>query len=215
MDLDDLDQLTAPSERTECTPYTYAAWTLDGLHAMYADVMGLSLDDDSGFRQSVLVKYWYDESTDGDRLLEAWLDGVESGDRDCLDLGQLYLMSIIASYCIQAIRAMDTGVEREAWAIMIDARYWMGALYGIQGRRGEPVVPTVSDLARKGADARHAENRQLREFALKHYEQNRSSYRSVEAAAEAIAGRVVPVTQRTVRGWIAAYNKSKQSAGTL
>lgn len=72
----------------------------------------------------------------------------------------------------------------------------------------------LSGVAKKAAKARHAENHAMKDEAIAYYEKNKDRFKSQDAAAEAIAGKVVPVTFRTVRGWIAEHRKM-QSARKL
>jgi hypothetical protein len=71
----------------------------------------------------------------------------------------------------------------------------------------ERLIRSQSDVAFAAANARHAENRAMKEEVWKWYEANEQSYRSMDAAAEAIAGKLVPVAFRTARAWIGEYRK--------
>ena len=70
----------------------------------------------------------------------------------------------------------------------------------------------VSSQSREAAGARHHENRELRNQAIQHYIAHEASYKSMDAAATAIAGKIVPVTFRTVRNWISEHRKDMRSA---
>lgn len=72
----------------------------------------------------------------------------------------------------------------------------------------------IRNQASAKAIKRNAENRQLREFALKHYADNISSFKSMDDAAEKIAEKIVPAKFRAVRNWITQYHKNLRSAGT-
>lgn len=73
-----------------------------------------------------------------------------------------------------------------------------------------------SESSRQSAAAlkRHAENHAMKQDVFNWLEKNRSTYRSKDATATAIANNVVPITWRTARAWIDQWEK-KQSAGTL
>jgi hypothetical protein len=60
----------------------------------------------------------------------------------------------------------------------------------------------LASIARKGADAKHAENRSMRLQVTDYYMANRATFESKDAAAEKMAGKLVPVTFRTVRSWL-------------
>ena len=73
-----------------------------------------------------------------------------------------------------------------------------------------------SAKARQSAAAlkRHHENHQMKADVFDWLESNIHNYKSMDAAAEAIAGKLVPLTFRTVRKWVKEY-KDMQSAGRV
>jgi len=61
----------------------------------------------------------------------------------------------------------------------------------------------LTDRARRAADVRQKENREIKAEALEWYKQHRNEYASKDAAAQYIATRVVPGTAfGTVRRWL-------------
>lgn len=77
---------------------------------------------------------------------------------------------------------------------------------------GDSVDATANaraDLARAGAYARHAENRALKREAFAWLDLNRVKFPSMDKAAEALAGKIVPVAWRTARDWVAEWHKLK------
>lgn len=68
-----------------------------------------------------------------------------------------------------------------------------------------------SDIAVVAANARHAENRAMKQEVWNWYEANEQCYRSMDAAAEAIAGKIAPITFRTARKWIGEHRKKNPS----
>jgi hypothetical protein len=96
------------------------------------------------------------------------------------------------------MRADTEGKSSQAWTFLVDG--WRALSVSMQlhiAYSGEPSV-----LAVRGASARHKENRAMKAEAIAYYQQNAKKYRSKDAAAEAIAGNIVPVTFRTVRDWL-------------
>ncbi len=73
----------------------------------------------------------------------------------------------------------------------------------------------VSEKARKNALKAHIENHAIKADALKYYEENISSFKSKDDAAEHIAGKIVSAKFRTVRKWITEHHKKIRSAGTV
>jgi hypothetical protein len=64
-----------------------------------------------------------------------------------------------------------------------------------------------SDLARRNAQKRHEENHSMRADVIDFYKANKAKFKSVEKAAEEIAGKLVNVSHRTTVKWISAFNK--------
>ena len=60
---------------------------------------------------------------------------------------------------------------------------------------------------------RHAENRAMKQDVFDWLDANMSRFKSMDAAAEAIAGKVAPVAFRTARDWVADWKKLR-STGT-
>lgn len=69
-----------------------------------------------------------------------------------------------------------------------------------------------SETAKEAAAKRYEEHVILREETIRYYEEHESTFKSMEEAARAIAGKIVPVTHRTVVDWIRAHRKQR-SAG--
>jgi hypothetical protein len=74
----------------------------------------------------------------------------------------------------------------------------------------ERFIRSQSDIALVAAHARHAETRAMKQEVWEWYKANEQSYRSMDAAAEAIAGKIVPVAFRTARAWIGEYRKKME-----
>ena len=65
----------------------------------------------------------------------------------------------------------------------------------------EQVARDRTEFAKKGANARHVENRAMRVQAVAWYTERRATM-TKDAAAEAMAGKVLPVKFRTIRAWL-------------
>lgn len=71
----------------------------------------------------------------------------------------------------------------------------------------------ISTRAKRAADGTHAENRKMKAQVFRWCDENRHKYKSRERAAQAVAGKIVPVMPRTVYEWMVSWEKNKQSAG--
>lgn len=76
----------------------------------------------------------------------------------------------------------------------------------------EKAKQKVSLAASKAAIKRHTENYAMKEEVFAWCAAHLHEYSSMDAAAEAVAGKLVPVTFRTSRSWIGKYCKKEQSA---
>jgi len=65
----------------------------------------------------------------------------------------------------------------------------------------------ISVAAKNAAAKRHEENRAMRAQVFEWCDKNLDGFNSMDSAAEAIAGKLVPVKFRTARSWIAAYRR--------
>jgi hypothetical protein len=76
------------------------------------------------------------------------------------------------------------------------------------------VKERVSLAARQAAIQKNAENRAMKAEVIQYYATNQHRFRSMDAAAEAIAGKIVPLKFRTVRDHLAEYRRTLRSART-
>ena len=68
-------------------------------------------------------------------------------------------------------------------------------------------------LAKAGVTARHQENRAIKQDVFAWLDTNMPNFKSMDSAAEAIAGKVAPVKFRTARDWVGEWKKLR-STGT-
>jgi hypothetical protein len=62
------------------------------------------------------------------------------------------------------------------------------------------------------AAKRHTENRAMKADVFKWLDDNFASCKSMDAAAEAMAGKLVPATFRTVRDWVTDWKKLRSAS---
>ncbi|ATA55196.1 hypothetical protein CKY39_19740 [Variovorax boronicumulans] len=94
-----------------------------------------------------------------------------------------------------------------------DEMWNAGVAHANEAAGQQAMISARSALARTAAAARHAENRAFKQDVFSWCDKNMGKFKSMDAAAEAIAGKVVSVTFRTARDWIAEWKKLR-SAGT-
>lgn len=95
-----------------------------------------------------------------------------------------------------------------AWKSIGEASFWWGLAMGVARMPNEnDDAPTITEIARKGADARNAENRALKEEAMLWLGENRDTCKSKDEAAEKLT-KIVPVKFRTARRYVAEFDLS-------
>ncbi len=71
----------------------------------------------------------------------------------------------------------------------------------------------ISERQRNLANRRHEENRAMKADVFAWLDTNMANYKSLDKAAEAMAGKIVPLAFRTVRDWVGEWKKLR-STGT-
>ncbi len=126
-------------------------------------------------------------------------------------------LSLAGKEALMAMEAVCYAEQVRALARQ-DARYHkLSSEYHQHRRRVDELAEQKaaakrSEVAKEAAAKRHEEHAILREEVIRYFEENETKFRSVEAAARAIAGVIVPITHRTVVDWIRAHKKQR-SAG--
>ncbi|GHC96680.1 hypothetical protein GCM10007320_50850 [Pseudorhodoferax aquiterrae] len=124
---------------------------------------------------------------------------------------KITLVTVICAYCIQAFREKKNSPA--AWSYVADANRWLGVLQGLMTRvGGGRKALLASDVGRMGAASAHAENRAMKAVVHEWCDANMANYKSMDAAATDVAGKLVPVVFRTARDWIGEWKKLR-SAG--
>ena len=73
------------------------------------------------------------------------------------------------------------------------------------------VAEKLSERARLGADARHAETRAMKADAFKWLDANMSKFKSMDAAAQAMV-KEQPIVFRTARAWATEWKKLRSAS---
>lgn len=69
-------------------------------------------------------------------------------------------------------------------------------------------------LAKNNANKRHKENRESKEMVFNWLDLNYNKYSSMDKAASAVSGKIVPMSWRTVRAWIGEWKKIRSASRT-
>lgn len=156
---------------------------------------GMWRDNDTGDEQEEILDRWFDE---------------QSEEMKPLALMQAAFTS--CAYAVQAMKAETSGELLEAWRCTSKANYWLGITIGTWSlRKDQP--ESINDFAKRGAAARHTENRAMKKDVFAWLDANMANFKSMDSAAEAIAGVIVPTKFRTTRDWVGEWKKLR-STGT-
>ena len=191
------DQLSEPAVHT---PSSEAGETLGTLSEVFVSWFPERPADE--FQKKWLAEMWAD-----DELFAApthnTLGKSEFRESDELndDPTPLMLFVLACATCIKAIKCEQLGRREEAWFLACVGAKIVGTIQGIDANRAG-AKGALSDLAKRAAGVRHSENREMKAQVLEWFAENRGKYRSKDEAAAIIAGKVVPVTFRTVREWL-------------
>ncbi|MFZ4875004.1 hypothetical protein ACL9RI_07960 [Janthinobacterium sp. Mn2066] len=125
---------------------------------------------------------------------------------------KLALLCICRAYCVQAFRSENNSAKQ--WLNLVAANHHFGALVGFISGSQFKNQNSISVFSRKGTDKKHKENREMKKQVFDWCAKHMGEYKSMDKAAETIAGKLVPVAVRTARSWIGEWKKI-QSPGKL
>lgn len=100
-----------------------------------------------------------------------------------------------------------------AWSLVCDATYWTGIAVGCARTQSQTnPAASRSAWARAAAHARHRENHSMKAQVFDWCDTESNGFKSMDAMAEAVAGKVVPVSFRTARTWISEWRRLRAVA---
>jgi len=165
------------------------------------------------------------------RQFVGWFDGDAAdvlgnrlSDKNCDKGGfseQELLRAMALSWACEAAAQNDPTLSADLFAecalALAQAEFIAGWDEGekdaMANARDEIAKAARSESARRAAIASHRENHAERAYVETYFAEHRAAFRSMDAAAQAIAGTHVTATYRTVRRWIGEWSK-RHSART-
>lgn len=156
------------------------------------------------FIEEIFGGIWDDGNTGEafEEELRNWADQPE----DIQSLGILQTIFVTCAYACQAMKAQVGGDMLTAWFYTRRCSYWLGVVIGSWSVRSTMESPKTA-FAKLGAAARHAENRAMKKEVQDWLDANMTKFKSMDKAAEAIAGKVSPISFRTARDWVGEWRK--------
>ena len=187
------------------TPLTEVRELMAGLQEVWIEASG---KDD--FVNRVKDPVWQEPEANGYAYLDlcehAYDQPLPSGIKDTPAtrhfLEVLCLYKAVSAFCVQAVRAKNSA---SAWPHVVDASRSFGLLLG-RLTESESSGRSISDIARLGAYAAHAENRAIKAEVFGWLTENRTKFKSRESAAQELA-KLQPMKPRTLYLWIEQWEK--------
>ncbi len=182
---------------------------------------------DQDFFSEYVDKMWNDDKTSGNNQIEELLKIANDkefsidGGLVTSDVKMLFfltgLLLAATAYCIQAMKS--EGNSDIAWSYAIDAgkhySLYIGSVYININNNDTSFKKVLSELGKLGSDVTHKENRKMKSDVFDFLDKEMHKFKSMDAAAEAIAGIEVPMKFRTVRDWVGDWKREKlRSTGT-
>jgi hypothetical protein len=191
------------------TPISLAGAVLGRLEQFFDELAEQTGGKAGQFIDVIFKGMWDDGNTGEEQAAE--FDKWDEQPEELQPLGIIQAAFVACGYAIDALKAPKDSVE--AWRFVASAKYWLGITVGAWSiRREQETVlrADVSSRAKLAAASRHAENHAMRQQVLDWFANHGEKYRSKDKAAEAIAGRVVPLSFRTVRDYLAGIKRDDQ-----
>lgn len=202
LELPEWPEDAGPLPRRLRNPHTAALSVLSKLDA-WGEKCGFKTGE---FIALIFAPAW-EKNIDPDESEKLFIELCDEG-RDPMVL----TANVVAAMCVRAFKAYSEGEVTLAWSYALDAESWYGTFLagdmGVEFHRR-----TKADMAKKGADVAHAENRSMKLEVFAWLAENRTRFKSKEKTAEEIA-KQQPIARRTAYGWITDWEKL-QSASTL
>ncbi len=110
-------------------------------------------------------------------------------------------------------------MSHDGWyAVALEAAFQLGLIFQqmeevIDGEKnyGEFHIQTTA-ARRKGAMTRHIENHAMKVEVFDWLDANMVNFKSMDAAAEGIAGKIAPIAFRTARDWVGEWKKLRSAS---
>ncbi len=148
------------------------------------------------------VKVLQAEGYDYDALLQRCAAALQAGDMQESRIKGL--VQVLTDW--QSTVQVTNELTERSLALVEDARTLMELQYALGVKEGKSVAP------KKGAEKRHAEHRAMKADVFSWLDINMSSFKSMDRAAEAIAGKVAPIAFRTARAWVGEWKKVRAAS---
>ena len=99
-----------------------------------------------------------------------------------------------------------TEISRRTQTILNDVEGLMSAQFDLGVKEGKSIAP------KKGAEKKHQKNRAIKADVFAWLDSNMSRFKSMDQAAEAIAGKVAHIAFRTARAWVGEWKKLRSAS---
>ena len=114
----------------------------------------------------------------------------------------------------EALLCLDRALEHLADGRSLQAMNWMSGAYKntLEATvQAHLILGISSENARLGADARHRENRAMKQDVFAWCDAHMKKYSNMDDAAFAVAEKLVPIKFRAVRSWMTEWKKVRST----
>lgn len=175
---------------------TYIYECEDGLWRLVKSLLGRDRTEETGARINEILADFKDRA---DQSFREAGDSATEFQVEVTPSAELYL-ALALMLTQWAGKSRDAGDGEGSLSELLLAREMVGmAIMSADGEYAEREL--ISSIARKAADKRHTENRDMKAQALEHYAANRHNYPNKDEAALALT-KLVPVSFATARKWL-------------
>lgn len=182
-------------------PIQLCGYAVDRLSDIW-DAFASKTGDGTGkgrFIQEIFGQIWADGDT-GEKF-ELEIDKWDDEPEELRPLGIVQAMLVSCAYACQGMKAHKAENFEAAWRYTAKCNYWLGIVIGAWSIRESEDWP-VRQFAKQAAKVRHKENNEMRDYVRAWYAENAATLGTKDAAAEAAAGKLVPMKFRTIRDWL-------------
>lgn len=201
----DIDEGNRETPQLSDSVLPEAAVIFVALSKFWDEVSDHTGQDEGKFLEKIFNGMWEGNDTGDEQesILNNWSDDQPN------EMQQLALIQASFTSCAYAVEAMKAQRELkllQAWRSISKSNYWLGIVIGTWSlRKNQP--ESIKDFAKRGAQARHSENRAMKREVFTWLDHHMVEYKSMDSAAEAIARNQAPVKFRTARDWISEWKK--------
>jgi hypothetical protein len=196
-------------EIDEFNPVTAARGVIKLLTELVVDLQGNGKGQFNEQFLKFVVGYGI-KARDLTKLDEALPDFVDRPFEIYAEATNTFFVHAATVFAVDAIAEFQAGRTQHAWILALQAERYLGLAMGTNPAIKIPKA-VKSDQGLSNALRKHEENRKIKAYAWKYYQDHISEFESLKDAAKKIAGKIVPMKYKTVLRWLTEFHKENPS----